>query len=131
MCSMHSNSGPTNQKNCAVWHDCVAYELPNFYPFSPASHPVDTGDNFNEHVIYSLLPCLFMFENDLGFALIKAQRLEWHAERHLIKIEKQFYDSIDHETGIVAERVREYVESDSQDDSENSVSDHSDLDLKI
>ncbi|KAL4072420.1 hypothetical protein V8B97DRAFT_1870604, partial [Scleroderma yunnanense] len=106
MCSMHSDSGPTNQENCAVWHDCVTHKLPNFYPSSPASHPVDTGDNFDEHAIYSLPPCLFTFKNDLGFALIKAQRLQWCAERCLvwrclkwIKIEKQFYNSIDHEAG--------------------------------
>ena len=48
----------------------------------------------------------FALNSNLGFALIQAQRMEWHAERHLlqtrqkrVKIEKDFYDSIDSESG--------------------------------
>ena len=48
---MPSDSGPTNQTNCAAWRDCVAHEAPKFYPSPPASHPVDPGENFDEHIV--------------------------------------------------------------------------------
>ena len=45
-------------------------------------------------------------KDDLGFALLKARRLECQAEKHLVQrrvkqinIEKEYYNNIEHETG--------------------------------
>ena len=52
---MSSDSGPTNQTNCAAWRDCVTREAPKFYPSPPASHPVDPGENFDEHIVQTVV----------------------------------------------------------------------------
>ena len=94
-------------------------------------------------------------KDDLGFALLKARRLERRAEKHLVQrrlkwigIEKEYYNNMEHEAGQqlhiadvhvgfacaarclmanMAERVKEYADSDSRDDSVlDSVSSHSD-----
>ena len=103
--------------------------------------------------IFTSQPCLFTFESDLTVPLLKAQRLERHAERCLlerrltqIKIEKEFYASLGDESdrrlhsaninigiahGIqrlaagVSRMVREY--SGCQDGGNENASDVSDL----
>ena len=51
---MFSDSGPTNQTNCAAWHNCVAHEAPKIYPSPTASHPVDLSENFDERIVRTI-----------------------------------------------------------------------------
>ena len=96
-------------------------------------------------------------KNDLGFALLKARRLERRVEKHLVQrrlkrigIEKEYYNNVEHEAGqqlhiadvhvgfaratrclmvSMTERVKEYADSVSPDDSVlDSVSSYSDID---
>lgn len=119
MHSIASECGPTNdslaphdpdifplakssdQTKCPVWRENLTRELPVSCPSPLASNPVKTGGDLD-----SQMPCLSALDSDLGFALVKAQRLERIAEKCLvlrrlkrIKAEKEFYDSISHEAG--------------------------------
>ena len=50
MPAMDSDAGPTNQTKCSVWRDCVAREVPDFYPSSPP-RPVVPSEDFDEPVV--------------------------------------------------------------------------------
>ena len=82
-------------------------------------------------------------KDDLGFALLKARRLERRAEKHLVQrrqkridIEKEYYNNVEHKAGRklhiadvhvgfaraarylmagMAERIKEYADSDGLD----------------
>ena len=51
MPAMGSDVGPTNQTKCSVWRDCVAREVPDFYPSSPPQ-PV-LSEDFDEPVVWN------------------------------------------------------------------------------
>ncbi|KIM57710.1 hypothetical protein SCLCIDRAFT_1126017 [Scleroderma citrinum Foug A] len=93
MHSIASECGPTNdslaphdpdifplakssdQTKCPVWRENLTRELPVSCPSPLASNPVKTGGDLD-----SQMPCLSALDSDLGFALVKAQRLERIAE---------------------------------------------------
>jgi len=126
---------PSDREKRAVWRNQVAHEHPDPYPCPPFSDPVDTGVDVGVWTDFCImhksnnwytwqpyhLPYHFttdddggfaLFEaqttikDDLGFALLKARRLECQAEKHLVQrcvkqidIEKEYYNNIEHETG--------------------------------
>ena len=76
MPAMGSDTGPTNQTKCSVWRDCVAREVPDFYPSSPP-HAVLPSEDFDERIVWNCL-CIVKKANKCTMTDICFTALSFH-----------------------------------------------------